>query len=49
MGYSRSSHYFNKIVQKHMEDIGNTHVEVDDILTEGENEEVTIEIFRKVL
>ena len=49
MGYSGSSHYFNKVVQKHLEDISNTHVEVDDLLTEGENHDEAIKIFRKVL
>ena len=49
MGYSRSSHYFNKIVQKHLEDISNTHVEIDDLLTEGEDQDEAINIFRKVL
>ena len=49
MGYSRSSHYFNKVVQKHLEDIPQTHVEVDDLLIEGANHEEAIKIFRTVL
>ena len=34
MGYTGSSHYFNRIVQKIFEDIQSTNIEVDDILTE---------------
>ena len=30
MGYTGSSHYFNRIIQKIMEDITGTHVEVND-------------------
>ena len=49
MGYSHSSHYFNKVVQKHLEDISKVHVEVDDLLTEGHNHEEAINTFRQVL
>ena len=39
MGFSRSSHYFNKVVQTHLEGIARTHIEVDDILCEGATED----------
>ena len=36
MGYTGSSHYFNKVIQKLMEGIGGVHIEVDDLLIEAE-------------
>ena len=39
MGYTGSTHYFNRIIQKIFEDIQDTHIEVDDILTEGDTME----------
>ena len=39
MGYLGSSHYFNRIVQKIFEDIQDTQIEVDDILTEVDSME----------
>ena len=49
MDYYQSSHYFDKIVQKHLEDISNRQIEIDDLLTEAENEDEAINILRKVL
>ena len=49
MGYSGSSHYFNRIVQKIFEDIQDTHIEVDDILTEAGSMEEVIATFKKIL
>ena len=48
MGYSGSSHYFNRIIQKLYKDILDTHIEIDDLLTEAESMEEVIAIFRKV-
>ena len=31
MGYTGSSYYFNKVIQKLMEGIGGVHIEIDDI------------------
>ena len=47
MGYSGSSHYFNRIVQKIFKDIQDTHIEVDDILTEADSMEEVIARIRK--
>ena len=49
MGFSRSSHFFNKIVQKHLEDVPNTKVEVDDRITEGTDPDDAIDSFRHLL
>ena len=49
MGYTGSSHYFNRIVQKIFEDIQDTHIEVDDILTEADTMEECIATFKKIL
>ena len=49
MGYTGSSHYFNWIIQKIMEDIPGTHVIKDDILSEAATMEEVLSIFRKVL
>ena len=49
MGYSGSSHYFNRIIQKIFEDIPDTHIEIDNLLTETESMEEAIAIFRKIL
>ena len=49
MGYTGSSHYFNRIVQKIFEDIPDTHIEVDDILTEGDTMEECLATFKKIL
>ena len=49
MGYSSSSHYFNRIIQKIFKDIPDTHIEVNDLLTEAETMEEAIAIFKKVL
>ena len=49
MGYTGSSHYFNRIIQKIMEDIPRTHVEINDILSESPTMEEVLSIFRKVL
>ena len=35
MGYTGSSHYFNRVIQKLMEDIQGVHVEIVDLLCEG--------------
>ena len=43
MGFSRSSHFFNKIVLKHLEDVPSTKVEIDDTLTEGTDTDDTID------
>ena len=47
MGYTGSSYYFNWIIQKIMEDILRTHVEIDDILSEAATMEEVLSIFRK--
>ena len=49
MGYTGSSHYFNRIIQKIMEDIQGIHVEINDLLTEAPTMEEAIARFRKVL
>ena len=49
MGYVRSSNYFNRIIQKIMEDIQGILVEINDLLTEAPTTEEAIERFRKVL
>ena len=49
MGYKGSSHYFNRIVQKIFEDITSTHIEVDDILSEGETIEECLATLRQIL
>ena len=49
MGYTGSSHYFNRIIQKILEDIPGMHVEINDLLTEAPSMEEALSIFRKVL
>ena len=49
MGYTGSSHYFNKVIQKLMEDIGGIHIEIDDLLCKAEKMEDVLQILRKVL
>merc|ERR1711873_342282 len=49
MGYKGSSHYFNRIVQKIFEDITSTHIEVDDILSEGETIEECLATLKQIL
>ena len=49
MGYTGSSQYFNRIIQKIMEDLPGTQVEVDDMLSEAATMEEVLSIFRKVL
>ena len=49
MGYSGSSHYFNRIIQKIFEDIPDTHIKIDNLLTEAETMEEAIATFRKIL
>ena len=49
MGYAGSSHYFNKVIQKHLEDIPNTKVEVDDLLNESDGPDDAIDSFRHLL
>ena len=49
MGYTGSSHYFNRMVQKIFEDIHDTHIEVDDILTKADTMEECIATFKKIL
>ena len=49
MGYTGSSHYFNKVIQKLMEDIPGVHIEIDDLLCEVEKMEDVLQILRKVL
>ena len=36
IGCSRSSHHFNRIIQKIFEDIPDTHIKIDDLLIEAE-------------
>ena len=48
-GYSGSSHYFNRIIQKIFEDIPDTHIKIDDLLTESKSMEEAIATFRKIL
>ena len=49
MGYTGSSHYFNRIIQKIMEDIQGAHVEIDDLLCKGVMMEDVLSTLRKVL
>ena len=50
MGYTGSLHYFNRIIQKIMEDIQGIHVEIDDLLKEEDGRiKEAITRFRKVL
>ena len=49
MGYSRSSHYFNKVVQKCLEDIEKVHVEIDDVLVEGVDSDEAAKTFKQIL
>ena len=49
MGYTGSSHYFNRIIQKIMEDIPGPHVEVNNMLSEAATMDKVLSIFRKVL
>merc|ERR1712030_95035 len=49
MGYSRLSHYFNRIVQKSLEDIEKVHIEIDDLLVEGIDSDEATETIRRVL
>ena len=49
MGYTGSSHFFNRIIQKIQEDIPGTHVEIDNLLTEAPSMEEALSIFKKVL
>ena len=49
MGFSGSSHFFNKVVQKHLEDVPSTKVEIDDTLTEGTDPDDAINSFRLLL
>lgn len=49
MGYTGSSHYFNQIIQKIMEDITGVHVEIDDLLCKGAAMEEDLSTFKKVL
>merc|ERR1712082_104838 len=49
MGYKGSSHYFNRIVQKIFEDITSTHIEVDDLLSEGETIEECWATLKQIL
>ena len=49
MGFADSSHYFNKVVQKHLEDTPDTKVEVDDLFTKGDGPDDAIDSFREVL
>ena len=49
MGYTGSSHYFNKVIQKLMEGIGGVHIEIDDLLIEAEEMLEALDILRQVL
>ena len=49
MGYTGSSHYFNKIIQKLMEGIRGVHIEIDDLLIEAEQMQEALDTLRKVL
>ena len=49
MGFATSSHYFNKVVQKHLEEVPDTKVEVDNIITEGDGDNNAINSFRHIL
>ena len=49
MGYTGSSHYFNRVIQKLMEDIQGVHIEIDDLLCEGVSMEEVLSTLRKVL
>ena len=49
MGYTGSSHYFIRLIQKILEDIPGTHVEVDDLLTEAPTMDEALALFKKVL
>ena len=48
-GYTGSSHYFNRVIQKLMEDIQGVHMEIDDLLGEGVTLEEVLATLRKVL
>ena len=48
MGYTGSSHYFNHIIQKILEDIPGTHVKINNLLTEVETMEEAINKLGKV-
>ena len=49
MGYTGFSHYFNKVIQKLMEDILGVHIEINDLLCEAEKMLDVLQILRKVL
>ena len=49
MGYTGSLYYFNRIIQKIMEDIQGIYMEIYDLLTEAPTMEEAITRFRKVL
>ena len=49
MGFARSSHYFNRVVQKSLSEIAKCHMEVDDILIEAVNEDEAADSLRQVL
>ena len=49
MGYTGLSHYFNRIIQKIMEDIQGKHMDIEDLLMKAPTMEETIARFRKVL
>merc|ERR1711895_144484 len=44
-----SSHYFNRVIQKLMEDIQGVHMEIDDLLCKGVTMEDVLTTLRKVL
>lgn len=49
MGYTGSSHYFNKVIRKLIEGIGGVHIEIDDLLIEAEEMLEALDTLRKVL
>ena len=49
MGFTGSSHYFNKVIQKLMEDIPGVLIEIDDLLCKTVTMEEVLQILRKVL
>ena len=49
MGYTGSSHYFNRIIQKIMEDLTGVYVEIDNLLCKGKTMEEVLSTLRKVL
>merc|ERR1711954_304529 len=49
MGYTGSSHYFNRVIQKLMEGIAGVHIEVDDLLIEATEMTEALDILRQVL